>query len=168
MRERVALYPGSFDPPTNGHMDLIERASQLFDKLIVAVATNTAKQGLLSIDERIEMLKAITGTIPNVVVTSFVGLTADFARECDAVAVVRGLRVMSDFEFEMTMAITNQKLNPSLETVCLMPSEPHLFLSSRIVREIARFGGEISGMVPPAVADALHQRFTESNEEIHT
>ncbi len=163
MRERVALYPGSFDPPTNGHMDLIERASQLFDKLIVAVATNTAKQGLLSIDERIEMLKAITGTIPNVVVTSFVGLTADFARECDAVAVVRGLRVMSDFEFEMTMAITNQKLNPSLETVCLMPSEPHLFLSSRIVREIARFGGDLSELVPPEIEQAIRERCQNDN-----
>ena len=158
MRERVAVYPGSFDPPTNGHLDLIQRASALFDRLIVAVATNTDKQGLFPVDERLEMLTAITRDIPNVKVASFVGLTAEFARECNAVAVVRGLRVMSDFEFELTMAITNQKLNPSLETVCLMPSEPHLFLSSRIVREIARFNGDLSELVPPQIEPAIRKR----------
>ncbi|HOD49348.1 MAG TPA: pantetheine-phosphate adenylyltransferase [Candidatus Hydrogenedentes bacterium] len=158
MRERVAVYPGSFDPPTNGHLDLIQRASALFDRLIVAVATNTDKQGLFPVDERLEMLTAITRDIPNVQVASFVGLTAEFARECNAVAVVRGLRVMSDFEFELTMAITNQKLNPSLETVCLMPSEPHLFLSSRIVREIARFNGDLSELVPPQIEPAIRKR----------
>jgi pantetheine-phosphate adenylyltransferase len=163
MRERVAVYPGSFDPPTNGHLDLIQRAAQLFDRLIVAVATNTAKQGLLSVEERIEMLRTISSDIPNVEVTSFVGLTAEFARECAAMAVVRGLRVMSDFEFEMTMAITNQKLNPSLETVCLMPSEPHLFLSSRIVREIARFGGDLSGLVPPQLEQIIRERCQNEN-----
>jgi len=158
MRERVAVYPGSFDPPTNGHLDLIQRASALFDRLIVAVATNTDKQGLFPVDERLEMLTAITRDIQNVQVASFVGLTAEFARECNAVAVVRGLRVMSDFEFELTMAITNQKLNPSLETVCLMPSEPHLFLSSRIVREIARFNGDLSELVPPQIEPAIRKR----------
>lgn len=157
MGERIAVYPGSFDPPTNGHLDLIQRASALFDKLIVAVATNTEKQGLFSVDERLDMLKVISADIPNVEVTSFVGLTAEFARQCHAMAVVRGLRVMSDFEFELTMAITNQKLNASLETVCLMPSEPHLFLSSRIVREIARFGGDLDGLVPPEIEQAIRQ-----------
>lgn len=158
MGERIAVYPGSFDPPTNGHLDLIQRASALFDKLIVAVATNTEKQGLFSVEERLDMLKVIVAGIPNVEVTSFVGLTAEFARHCRAMAVVRGLRVMSDFEFELTMAITNQKLNPSLETVCLMPSEPHLFLSSRIVREIARFGGNLDGLVPPEIEQTIRER----------
>jgi pantetheine-phosphate adenylyltransferase len=157
MGERIAVYPGSFDPPTNGHLDLIQRASQLFDKLIVAVATNTAKEGLFSVDDRLDMLKTISEGIPNVEVTSFIGLTAEFARRCNAMAVVRGLRVMSDFEFELTMAITNQKLNPSLETVCLMPSESHLFLSSRIVREIARFGGDLSDLVPPQIEQVIRK-----------
>ncbi len=162
MRERAAVYPGSFDPPTNGHLDLIQRASTLFDTLIVAVATNTEKQGLFTVEERLEMLRSISADLPNVEVTSFVGLTAEFARTCNAVAVVRGLRVMSDFEFELTMAITNQKLNPSLETVCLMPNEPHLFLSSRIVREIARFDGDLSGLVPPQIEAAIRERCRNS------
>ncbi len=161
MGERIAVYPGSFDPPTNGHLDLIHRAAQLFDKLIVAVATNTAKEGLFTVEERLDMLETISQGLENVVVTSFVGLTAAFARECDAVAVVRGLRVMSDFEFEMTMAITNQKLNPQLETVCLMPSEPHLFLSSRIVREVARFDGDLTGLVPPEIESIIRKRCQE-------
>ena len=161
MPERVAVYPGSFDPPTLGHLDLIQRAAQLFDQLIVAVATNTAKEGFFTAEERVDMLRTITRDVANVEVTSFVGLTAQFARDCKAMAVVRGLRVMSDFEFEMTMAITNQKLNPSLETVCLMPSEPHLFLSSRIVREIARFGGDLSELVPSEIEQAIRDRCQE-------
>ncbi|MFO7973461.1 MAG: pantetheine-phosphate adenylyltransferase [Candidatus Hydrogenedentota bacterium] len=161
MGERIAVYPGSFDPPTNGHLDLIQRASALFDKLIVAVATNTEKKGLFSVDERLDMLRRISEGIPNVEVTSFVGLTAEFARQRHAMAVVRGLRVMSDFEFELTMAITNQKLNPSLETVSLMPSEPHLFLSSRIVREIARFDGDLDGLVPPEIDQVIRERCVE-------
>ncbi|HOF39710.1 MAG TPA: pantetheine-phosphate adenylyltransferase [Candidatus Hydrogenedentes bacterium] len=162
MRERVAVYPGSFDPPTCGHQDLIHRASALFDKLIVAVATNTEKKGLFRVEERMAMLRSISEGLPNVEITSFVGLTAEFARQCGAVAVVRGLRVMSDFEFELTMAITNQKLNPSLETVCLMPNEPHLFLSSSIVREIARFDGDLSGLVPPQIEEAIRKRCSNS------
>ncbi len=151
MPERIAVYPGSFDPPTNGHRDLIMRASRLFDRLIVAVAQNSEKTSAFTVAEREAMLRTITTALPNVEFTSFEGLTADFARECNATAIVRGLRVMSDFEFEMTMAITNQKLNPDTETVCLMPSEPHLFLSSRMVREIACHGGDLSEMVPKEI-----------------
>ena len=158
MSERIAVYPGSFDPPTNGHLDLIERAAKIFDRLIVAVARNDEKSGFFSVDERVSMLQEIAGGIPGVTVTSFEGLTADFARDVEAVALVRGLRVVSDFEFEMTMAIANRKLNPKTDTVCLMPSEPYLFLSSRLVREIARHGGDLSEVVPPLVAERLREK----------
>jgi pantetheine-phosphate adenylyltransferase len=129
MANRIAMYPGSFDPPTLGHLDLIERASQIFDKIIVAVATNVAKQGLFSEDERVEMLREMVEPIGNVEVEKFVGLSVDLARRKGAIALIRGLRVVSDFEFELTMAINNHKLNPDVDTVCLMPSEPYLFLS---------------------------------------
>ncbi|MBN2308349.1 MAG: pantetheine-phosphate adenylyltransferase [Candidatus Hydrogenedentes bacterium] len=159
MAERIAVYPGSFDPPTYGHLDLVARALKIFDRLIVAVARNNEKSAFFTVEERVEMLRATTEGIAKVEVTSFGGLTADFAREVNAVALVRGLRVLSDFEFELTMAITNQKLNPQIDTVALMPSEPYLFLSSRIVREIARFGGDLSDMVPPEVAERLRAKF---------
>lgn len=158
MTKRVAVYPGSFDPLTNGHLDLIERATKIFDRLIVAVARNDEKSAFFSVDERVAMLQEIAGAIPGVTVTSFKGLTADFARDVDAVALVRGLRVVSDFEFEMTMAIANQKLNPNIDTVCLMPSEPYLFLSSRLVREIAKYGGDLGEFVPALVAERLRER----------
>ncbi|MBI4556664.1 MAG: pantetheine-phosphate adenylyltransferase [Candidatus Hydrogenedentes bacterium] len=155
MPERIAVYPGSFDPPTYGHLDLIERATRMFDQLIVGVARNDEKSCLFTADERVEMLKLVTEGLPGVEVTSFEGLTADFARTRRAVALVRGLRVISDFEFELTMAITNEKLNPEIDTVCLMPSERYLLLSSRLVREVARFGGDVSLFVPPEVEALL-------------
>ena len=155
MPERIAVYAGSFDPPTNGHLDLIERACRIFHRLIVAVALNEAKTHLFSVEERIEMLHEIVGDIPNVEIASFHGLTVEFARQRGAVALVRGLRVMSDFEYELTMAVTNQKLNPLVDTVCLMPSESFLFLSSRVVKEIAHYGGDITHFVPPLVAERL-------------
>jgi pantetheine-phosphate adenylyltransferase len=158
MAERTAVYPGSFDPPTNGHLDLVERASRMFDHLIVAVARNNAKQCLFSVEERVGMLKAITGHVPRVEVASFEGLTAEYARQREAVALVRGLRVLSDFEFEMSIAITNSKLNPSIDTVCFMPSEQYIMLSSRVVREVARYGGDISEFVPPVVATRLREK----------
>jgi pantetheine-phosphate adenylyltransferase len=158
---RVALYPGSFDPPTFGHLDLIQRASRMFYKLIVAVADNDAKSCMFSVDERVAMLSQVTADLKNVEITRFTGLTADFARKIGAVAVVRGLRVISDFEFELTMAITNRRLNPEIDTVCLMPSEPYLFLSSRLVKEVARHDGDVSMFVPPEVIPALMQRLKE-------
>lgn len=161
MFRRTALYPGSFDPPTLGHLDLIRRAARIFDHLIVAVAENDAKEGLFTADERVEMLRAITQDIEGIKVASFEGLTADYARTCNAIAIVRGLRAISDFEFEHSMAVTNQKLNPDMDTVCLMPSEPFLFLSSRVVKEVARFGGDTTAFVPPFVAEKLAKKFPQ-------
>lgn len=155
MADRVGIYPGSFDPPTYGHLDLIGRAAKIFDTLVVAVARNTDKTGLFTADERIEMLSQITKQWVNVEVSSFEGLTAEFARQRKAIALVRGLRVVSDFEYEITMAIANQKLNPAIDTVCLMPSEKFLLLSSRIVREIALFGGSLKEFVPPEIEERL-------------
>jgi len=158
MSERIALYPGSFDPPTLGHLDLIRRTAKIFDRLIVAVATNSDKSSLFSPEERMEMLRGIAEGIPTVEVTSFHGLTAIFATHCGAVAIVRGLRAISDFEYEHTIAVTNRKINPEVDTVCLMPSEPYLFLSSRVVKEIARFGGDLSQFVPPLVEKRLREK----------
>lgn len=161
MTDRVAVYPGTFDPPTFGHLDLINRAARIFDKVIVAVAYNRSKECLFSVDERVELLEAITKDLPKVSVSSFPGLTAEFAREQRAVALVRGLRAVSDFEYELMMAITNQGLNPDVDTVCLMPSEPYLFLSSRIVKEIARLGGDVSNVVPAEVVTKLKQKLAQ-------
>lgn len=161
MTERIAVYPGSFDPPTNGHLDLISRAARMFDRLIVAVAENDAKSAFFTVAERIDMLRAITRSIDRVEVTSFSGLTAEFARKMNAVALVRGLRVISDFEYELAMAIRNQKINPDVDTVCLMPSEPYLFISSRIVREIASHGGDIGEVAPEYVIKRLQERFAK-------
>lgn len=158
MSERIALYPGSFDPPTFGHLDLIERATKIFAHLIVAVTRNDSKQSLFSIDERVEMLREILKTNPQIEIVSFGGLTAGFARQRGAVAIVRGLRAISDFEYEHSMALTNRKLNPDIDTVCLMPSEPYLFLSSRIVKEVAYYDGDVSHAVPPLVAQRLKEK----------
>lgn len=158
MPKRIALYPGSFDPPTLGHVDLIQRAARIFDRVIVAVARNEAKTGLFSIPERMEMLEELVRGIPNVSVDQFFGLTVDFARTNHAIALIRGLRVISDFEFELSLAINNQKLAPDIDTVCLMPSEPYLFLSSRQVKEIASFGGKISHYVTPAVEQRIREK----------
>lgn len=157
-KERKALYPGSFDPPTRGHLDLIERAAKIFDHVVVAVATNNAKNSMFSFDERIEMLCEMAGHLENVTITHFEGLTVDFARSIGAVAVIRGLRVLSDFEYELSMAINNQKLNPDVDTVCLMPSEPYLFLSSRQVKEIASLGGRVDHYVTPEVEERLRRK----------
>ncbi len=155
MTDRIALYAGSFDPPTLGHFDLIARATKIFDKVIVAVACNDQKIGMFTVEERMEMLVEMTVSLPQVVVEAFNGLTVDYARQSGAIALIRGLRAISDFEFELSMAINNQKLNPHVDTVCLMPSEPYLFLSSRQVKEIVRFGGSVSHYVTPAVEARL-------------
>ena len=157
-KDRKALYPGSFDPPTRGHLDLIERAAKMFDQLVVAVARNDAKASLFSVEERVEMLQEIAGTLENVSITHFEGLTVDFARDIGAVALIRGLRVLSDFEYELSLAINNQKLNPEIDTVCLMPSEPYLFLSSRQVKEIASLGGRVGHFVTPEVEARLRAK----------
>lgn len=162
MKNRIAVYAGSFDPPTLGHLDLIARAAKIFDKVIVAVAQNEAKKSLFSVPERLEMLLESTAAMNNIEVAQFRGLTVDFARERGAVALIRGLRVVSDFEFELSMAINNQKLNPDVDTVCLMPSEPYLFLSSRQVKEIVSFGGKVSHYVTPEVEARLRAKFADT------
>ncbi len=156
---RIAIYPGSFDPPTRGHEDLIRRSLALADRVIVGVAVNVAKQPLFSVEERLDMLRTAVGEDPRVTFESFDGLLADFARQVGAGIVVRGLRAVSDFEYEFQMALMNRQLHPSLETVFLVPALDLTYLSSSLVREVARFGGDVGALVHPAVAAALARRF---------
>jgi pantetheine-phosphate adenylyltransferase len=158
---RTAIYPGSFDPPTRGHEDLIRRSLLLSDRLIVAVAVNVSKQPLFSLEERLTMLRTAVGEDPRVEFVAFDGLLADFARRVGASVVVRGLRAVSDFEYEFQMALMNRQLHPTLETVFLVPALDLTYLSSSLVREVARFGGDISALVHPAVAEALRARFSK-------
>ena len=159
---RRAVYPGSFDPVTNGHLDVIERASRLFDEVIVAVAVNSEKTGLFSFDERVGLLREALSRHPNVSVTHFEGLLVDFVRSRNAQVVLRGLRAISDFEFEFQMALMNRKLEPEIETLFLMPREEYTYLSSRIVKEIARLGGNVDAFVPDSVAAALREKSSEN------
>jgi pantetheine-phosphate adenylyltransferase len=156
---RRAIYPGSFDPVTNGHLDVVERARKLFDEVVVAVAHNDEKQPLFSLQERLDLLRETVGKIDNVRIAQFEGLLVDFALAQKAHAVIRGLRAVSDFEFEFQMALMNRKLESTVETIFLMPKEAYTYLSSRLVKEIARLGGDVSGFVPPLVAKALAQKF---------
>jgi pantetheine-phosphate adenylyltransferase len=156
---RIAIYPGSFDPPTRGHEDLVRRSLALADRLIVAVATNSAKQPLFSVPERLELLHTTLGGDPRVSIETFDGLLVEFARTSGATMVVRGLRAVSDFEYEFQMALMNRQLSPALETVFLVPALDLTYLSSSLVREVARHGGDVSALVHPAVADALRRRF---------
>src|SRR5438552_3607905 len=158
---RRAIYPGSFDPVTNGHLDVIERARKLFDEVIVAVAHNDEKQPLFSLEERLDLLRETAGRIANVRIAEFEGLLIDFAKAQNAGAVIRGLRAVSDFEFEFQMALMNRKLDAAVETIFLMPKEEYTYLSSRIVKEIARLGGDISSFVPACVAKALSRQFAQ-------
>ncbi len=155
---RRAIYPGSFDPVTNGHLDVIERARKLFDEVIVAVAHNDQKNPMFTLDDRLEFLRQTAGKMKNVKIAPLDGLLVDFAIAQNATAVVRGLRAISDFEFEFQMALMNRKLEASIETIFLMPKEEYTYLSSRIVKEIARLGGDIGQFVPAAVASALKEK----------
>lgn len=152
---KKAVYPGSFDPPTLGHVDILRRAAGLFDEVIVAVGANTAKKPMFSLEERVAMLKEIVAELPNVQVLPFDGLLVNFATQHDASAVIRGLRAVSDFENEFQMALANRTLAPNLETVFLMTSAEVMFVSSSIVKEIASLGGDVSGLVPKNVAARL-------------
>jgi pantetheine-phosphate adenylyltransferase len=156
---RIAVYPGSFDPPTKGHEDLVRRSLTLADHLIVAVATNVVKQPLFSVEERLELLRASVGDDSRVSFQAFDGLLAQFAKRVGATIIVRGLRAVSDFEYEFQMALMNRQLHPSLETVFLVPAVDLTYLSSSLVREVARFGGDVTPLVHPKVAAALTQRF---------
>ena len=152
---RRAIYPGSFDPVTNGHLDVIDRARKLFDEVIVAVAHNDQKQPLFTLEERLELLQGTIGKLDNVEIAPLDGLLVDFAVARKATAVIRGLRAVSDFEFEFQMALMNRKLEAKVETIFLMPKEEYTYLSSRIVKEIARLGGDVAEFVPAQVAAAL-------------
>src|SRR5437868_11424714 len=158
LRKVIAIYPGSFDPPTNGHLDLIERGSKIFDELVVAILRNPDKDPLFSLHERRHMLEALTANFKNVRVDVFDGLTVDYAARVKAGAVLRGIRALSDYEYELQMALMNRKLRPDLETVFMMPAEQYSYLSSRLVREVARLGGDIGGLVPELVEDRLKQK----------
>ena len=159
------IYPGSFDPVTNGHLDVAERALQMFDEVIIAVAQNNNKSPFFSIEERMELLQQSIGTLKNherLKISSFDGLLVDFAAEKESVAIIRGLRAVSDFEFEFQLALMNRKLNNRVETIFLMPKETYTYLSSRMILEISRLQGDISGFVPKAVDDALQVKRQES------
>ena len=156
---RRAIYPGSFDPVTNGHLDVIERARNLFDEVVVAVARNVEKEPLFTLQERLDLLQEGLGKIERVRVSQFDGLLVKFAVAEKANAVIRGLRAVSDFEFEFQMALMNRKLESSVETIFLMPKEEYTYLSSRLVKEIARLGGDVSKFVPACAAKALGQKF---------
>ena len=156
---RIALYPGSFDPPTKGHEDLVRRSLALADQLIVAIARNATKQPLFGVEERLGLLREAVGGDARVSIQSFDGLLAAFAKQVGASIIVRGLRAVSDFEYEFQMVLMNRRLHPSLETVFLVPAVDLTYLSSSLVREVARYGGEVGELVHPAVAEALRRHF---------
>jgi pantetheine-phosphate adenylyltransferase len=158
--ERVAVYPGSFDPLTNGHVDIILRGARLFDRSVVAILVNPEKKPLFSIEERIDMARAVFCGEPRVEVEAFDGLLVDYARRRGAAVIVRGLRAVSDFEYEFQMALMNRRLVPEIETVFMMPAEAYTYTSSRIIREIFAFGGSISGLVPEIVETRLRRKFS--------
>jgi pantetheine-phosphate adenylyltransferase len=155
---KIAIYPGTFDPVTNGHLDILERALKLFDKVVITVAHNTTKDPLFTVEERIQLLHEVTKPYHHVEVDSFQGLLVDYVRQRKAVAVVRGLRAMTDFEYELQLALMNRKLDEEMETIFLMPTEQYTYLSSNVVREIARLGGDVSKFVQPVVRKALQQK----------
>ncbi len=158
-RRQRALFPASFDPLTNGHLDIARRASQLFDEVVLAVAVNLEKSGFFSVEERLEALESVVKGEERMTVTSFEGLTVDFARELGAGAIIRGVRAMSDFEYEFEMALMNKHLNPEVETLFMMPSQEYLYVSSSRLKELARFGRSVDEFVPPLIAAQLKERF---------
>src|SRR5580704_12260336 len=158
MEPVLAIYPGSFDPVTNGHLDLIERGAKIFGRLVVAILRNTEKEPLFSLAERTEMLAEATASFPNVEIDCFHGLLVDYAKERKAHVILRGIRAVSDYEFELQMAMMNRKLKPGLETVFMLPAVEYSYLSSRLVREIAQLGGSVSGLVPVAVERRLRAK----------
>ena len=154
-----AIYPGSFDPLTNGHLDLIERGSKIFDELIVGILRNSEKDPLFTLSERLEMLQEMVKGYKNVYVESFEGLLVEYAMQKRAKAVLRGIRAVSDYEYELQMALMNRKLQPQLETVFMMPAEAYSYLSSRLVKEVFRLGGSVRGLVPELVEERLREKF---------
>jgi pantetheine-phosphate adenylyltransferase len=162
MKTSVAIYPGSFDPVTNGHLDLIERGEKMFDHLIVAVLNNVEKRPLFTIPERVDMLREVTKRWPGVEVDVFQGLLVDYARKREAAVILRGIRAISDYEYELQMALMNRKLEPRLETVYMLPGESYSYLSAKLVREIAQLGGPLTDLVPPIVEERLRLKLRKS------
>jgi pantetheine-phosphate adenylyltransferase len=161
---RLALYPGSFDPLTNGHVDIILRGARLFDRILVAVLVNADKNPLFSVEERVGIVQEVFREYSNVEVDTFDGLLVDYARRKRASAIVRGLRAVSDFEYEFQMALMNRHLEPALETVFMMPAEQYTYLSSRLIKEVFGLGGEVRGLVPPVVEARLRAKKVRTNE----
>jgi pantetheine-phosphate adenylyltransferase len=159
----TALYPGTFDPPTNGHVDLIQRGARLFDHLTVAILNNPEKNPLFTVEERVEMLKEVTGSLTNVSIATFEGLMVEFARKQGASAVLRGIRAISDYEYEFQMALMNRRLAPEIETVFLQPAGRYSFVSSRMLKEVFSFGGDVTGLVPPNVLKRLRGRINRNH-----
>lgn len=159
---KTVLYPGSFDPVTNGHFDVIKRAASLFDRLVVAAAVNSEKSPMFTFDERVQLLKEVCKDLPNVEIVSFQGLLVNALAKFDACAVIRGLRAVSDFEYEFQMALMNRELNQKCETLFMMPSPDYSFVSSKLIKEIARCKGDISAFVPPCVAEAIYKKFSNN------
>lgn len=157
----VAVYPGSFDPVTLGHLDIIERSAKIMDKVIVGVLKNNSKTPLFSVEERVKMLDEVTKEYPNIKIRSFTGLLVDFAKECEAHIIVRGLRAITDFDYELQMAQTNRIMSPDLDTLFLTTSLEYAYLSSTTVKEVAAFGGDISAFVPPYVEEKIRERMHE-------
>ena len=154
-----AVYPGSFDPVTNGHIDLIERSAALFDKVVVAILRNADKTPLFTVEERVEMLKLATRHLENITVTSFTGLLVDYATRIEASVIIRGIRAISDYEYELQMALMNRRLSNTIETVFMLPAEAYSYLSSKLIKEIAQLGGSIDGLVPEDVQKRLARKF---------
>ena len=157
-RSRLAVYPGSFDPLTNGHVDIIERGARLFDRIVLAILVNVDKSPLFSIEERVAILREVFADHPNVEVETFDGLLVDYARHRGADVIVRGLRAISDFEYEMQMALMNRHLSPEIETVFMMPAEQYTYLSARLAKEVFALGGSVAGLVPDVVATRLQMK----------
>jgi pantetheine-phosphate adenylyltransferase len=158
MKRMKAIYPGSFDPLTNGHLDLIERGSKIFGELVVAILRNSEKAPLFSVEERMEMLKDTTSNLPNVSVDTFDGLLVDYVAKQNARVVLRGIRAISDYEYELQMALMNRKLSPDIETVFMMPADTYSYLSSRLVKEVFQLGGSVRGLVPELVEERLREK----------
>jgi len=153
-----AVYPGSFDPPTNGHLDLIQRGSKIFEELVVAILRNPDKTPMFSVAERREMLQELTADLSNVRIDTFDGLMVEYAKSIDAMCVLRGIRAISDYEYELQMALMNRKIEPTLETVFMMPADKYSYVSSRLVREVAQVGGPVKGLVPEAVEQKVRAK----------
>jgi len=162
LNKGIAIYPGSFDPPTNGHLDLIQRGAKIFETLVVAILRNSEKSPMFSVAERLEMLRELTADLPNVRIDTFHGLMVEYAKSMDAMCVLRGIRAISDYEYELQMALMNRKIEPTLETVFMMPADKYSYVSSRLVREVAQVGGPVKGLVPEVVEQKLREKLDPS------